>query len=186
MTIKTTTLRQRARETVARTDAETPIHVELAAAAALEGWTRDQVINTLISRIKRDRRYLAYHKACNRHTSYDDQVQLDMRVLALAATLLEDAARLPQPRAQSQAATQSTAAAPVVPAVPGLPPLPPTPASPVAPETAGRYRQNEKISTASARTRPGASSVAKRYQSELNAKSGRRHDAVNGMFGRTS
>ena len=39
---------------------------------------------------------VAYRKACNRRTSYDDQVRQDMRALALAATLLEEAARLPQ------------------------------------------------------------------------------------------
>ena len=89
MTNKTTTkpTRQRTQRTSAPADAETPIHVELAAEAVLEGWTREQVIDTLISRIRRDRRYLAYRKACNRRTSYDDQVQQDMRALALAAVL---------------------------------------------------------------------------------------------------
>lgn len=72
-------------------DAEAPVHVELAAEAVLDGWTRDQVVDTLISRISRDRRYLAYRKACNRRTSYDDEVQQDMRALALAACWLQEA-----------------------------------------------------------------------------------------------
>jgi len=50
--------------------------------------TREQVIAGLISRIKRDQGYLAYRKACNRRTSYDDQVQQDMLALAFAAVLL--------------------------------------------------------------------------------------------------
>ena len=91
MTTKTTTkpTRQRNKRASAPVAAETPIHVELAAEAVLEGWTQEQVIDTLISRIRRDRRYLAYRKACNRHTSYDDQVQEDMRALALAACWLD-------------------------------------------------------------------------------------------------
>jgi hypothetical protein len=82
--------RQRTKGASAPADAETPIHVELAAEAILEGWTREQVIDTLVSRLRRDRRYLAYRKACNRRTSYDDQVQQDMRALALAACWLAE------------------------------------------------------------------------------------------------
>ena len=52
--------------------------------------TREQVIAGLISRIKRDQGYLAYRKACNRRTSYDDRVQQDMRALSLAACWLEE------------------------------------------------------------------------------------------------
>jgi hypothetical protein len=52
--------------------------------------TCEQVVAGLISRIKRDQGYLAYRKACNRRTSYDDQVQQDMLALALAAVLLEE------------------------------------------------------------------------------------------------
>lgn len=89
---KTTPTRQRPLQTGAQADAETPLHVDLAAEAVLEGWTREQVIDTLISRISRDRRYLAYRKACNRRTSYDDQVQQDMRALALAACWLAERA----------------------------------------------------------------------------------------------
>ena len=81
---RTKPTRQRNKGASVPADAETPLHVELAAEAVLEGWTREQVIDTLISRISRDRRYLAYRKACNRRTSYDDQVQQDMRALALA------------------------------------------------------------------------------------------------------
>jgi hypothetical protein len=56
----------------------------------LEGWTHEQVIDTLISRISRDRRYLAYRKACSRRTSYDEEVQQDMRALALAGCWLAE------------------------------------------------------------------------------------------------
>jgi hypothetical protein len=121
--------------------------------------TREEAVAGLISRIKRDQGYLAYRKACNRRMSYVDQVQLDMQALALAAPLLEKAARLPQSPTHSIAAAPAAPAAPVVPAIP---PMPPTPASPVDREAAGRSRQNEKISTARARTKPGTSSVAKR------------------------
>jgi hypothetical protein len=65
-------------------------HVELASEALLEGWTRQHVIAALISRIRRDEGYLACRRATGRHTSYDDQVQADMRALALAACWLED------------------------------------------------------------------------------------------------
>jgi hypothetical protein len=64
------------------------LHLDLAAEALLDGWTREQVIAALIGRIKRDQGYLAYRKACNRRTSYDSQVQQDMRALALAACWL--------------------------------------------------------------------------------------------------
>ncbi|HEV8192304.1 MAG TPA: hypothetical protein VGP82_12625, partial [Ktedonobacterales bacterium] len=72
---RTTSTRQRTQQTGAQAHAETLIHVELAAEAVLEGWTHERVIDRLIGRIRRDRRYLAYRKACNRRTSYDDQVQ---------------------------------------------------------------------------------------------------------------
>ena len=52
--------------------------------------TWEQAIAGLISRIKRDQGYLAYRKACNRRTSYDNQVQHDMLALALAVVLLEE------------------------------------------------------------------------------------------------
>lgn len=90
--------RQRTTRASAPADAETPIHVALAAEAVLEGWTHEQVVATLVSRISRDRRYLAYRKACNRRTSYDDEVQQDMRALALAACwLVERPKRHEQP-----------------------------------------------------------------------------------------
>lgn len=94
MTNKTTTKSTRHKDTRTSTpvDVETPVYVELAAEAVLDGWTREQVIATLISRISRDRRYLAYRKACNRRTSYDDEVQQDMRALALAACWLTESA----------------------------------------------------------------------------------------------
>ncbi len=65
-----------------------PTYIQLAGDALLAGMTREQAIAGLISRIKRDQGYLAYRKACNRRTSYDDQVQQDMQALALAAVLL--------------------------------------------------------------------------------------------------
>jgi hypothetical protein len=83
------------RETMSRTkdmpaDDETPLHVALASAALLEGWTRQQVIAALVGRIRRDEGYLAYPRATGRRTSYDDQVKADMRALALAACWLAD------------------------------------------------------------------------------------------------
>ena len=63
-------------------------HVELAADALLAGMTREQVIAQLLSRIRRDESYLAYRKACHRHTRYDDEMTADLRALALAAVLL--------------------------------------------------------------------------------------------------
>src|SRR5215469_2896942 len=102
MTTKTTTkpTRQRNTRKSAPVDTETPVHVELAAEAVLEGWTRHQVLDMLVSRIRRDRRYLAYRKACNRRTNYDDQVQQDMRALALATCWLTElpASEAPQQR----------------------------------------------------------------------------------------
>jgi hypothetical protein len=71
-------------------EVRTSPHLDLAAEALLDGWTREQVIAALIGRVKRDQGYLAYRKACNRRTSYDSQVQQDMRALALAAVLLEE------------------------------------------------------------------------------------------------
>ena len=79
--IKQTTGR-RNRQTHTPADTETPLHVALAAEAVLDGWTRNRVIGTLIGRISRDRRYLAYRKAGHRRTSYDDQVGHDMRACA--------------------------------------------------------------------------------------------------------
>ena len=109
MTTKTTAKPARAHNTRTSTpvEAETSIHLELAAEAVLDGWTREQVIDTLISRISRDRRYLAYRKACNRRTSYDDDVQRDMRALALAACRLEE--RVPAARASRASASHAPA-----------------------------------------------------------------------------
>jgi hypothetical protein len=68
-----------------------PTYIQLAGDALLAGMTLEQAVAGLISRIKRDQGYLAYRKACNRRTSYDDQVQQDMRVLG-ARGLLADRA----------------------------------------------------------------------------------------------
>ena len=65
-------------------------YVALASAALLEEWTRQQVIAALVSRIRRDEGYLAYRRATGRRASYDEQVQADMRALALAACWRED------------------------------------------------------------------------------------------------
>ncbi len=73
----------------AMTETRPAPHLDLAAEALLDGWTREQVIAALIGRIKRDQGYLAYRKACNRRTSYDSQVLHDMSALALAACWLE-------------------------------------------------------------------------------------------------
>ena len=66
-----------------------PLHGALAVPALLEGWTRERVIEALIGRVRRDEGYLAYRRACGRRASYDEQVQADMRALALAACWLE-------------------------------------------------------------------------------------------------
>ena len=71
-------------------DDGTPPHVALANEALLEGWTRQQVIAALVSRIGRDEGYLAYRRAMGRRTRYDDQVKADMRALALAACWLSE------------------------------------------------------------------------------------------------
>jgi hypothetical protein len=63
---------------------------ELAADGLLQGLTRSQVIAALCGRICRDEHYLAYRKACHRRTSYDTQVEADLRVLALAVCWLEE------------------------------------------------------------------------------------------------
>src|SRR5689334_5487849 len=111
MTNKNTTkqAQQRPNRTSAPADAETPLHVELAAEAMLEGWTRAQVLDTLISRIRRDRRYLAYRKAGNRRTSYDDDVQQDMRAFALAVCWLTES---PASKVTQQHSTLATAQTP--------------------------------------------------------------------------
>jgi hypothetical protein len=83
--------RTRRHTTKPRTEGDTPpTYTQLAGDALLGGMTCEQVVAGLISRIKRDQGYLAYRKACNRRTSYDDQVQQDMLALALAAVLLEE------------------------------------------------------------------------------------------------
>jgi len=65
-------------------------YLDLAGEALLAGMTREEVIAQLVSRIRRDEGYLAYRKACNRRTRYDQQVLADMRALALAAVLLQE------------------------------------------------------------------------------------------------
>lgn len=67
-----------------------PRHIVLAREAVLASMSREQVIEAIIKRIRRDEGYLAYRKASGRRTSYDDLVQADMRALALAAALLVD------------------------------------------------------------------------------------------------
>jgi hypothetical protein len=70
------------------TEPRTIPYLDLAAEAVIDAWTREQVVAALISRVKRDQGYLAYRKACNRRTSYDIQVQQDIRALSLAAVWL--------------------------------------------------------------------------------------------------
>ncbi len=74
----------------ATTEGRTIPHLDLASEAVIDGWTREQVIAALIGRVKRDQGYLAYRKACNRRTSYDSQVQQDIRALSLAAVWLAE------------------------------------------------------------------------------------------------
>jgi hypothetical protein len=62
--------------------------LELAADALLAGLTREGVIAALIGRITRDEQYLAYRRACRRRTRYDNQVEADLRALALAVCWL--------------------------------------------------------------------------------------------------
>ena len=62
--------------------------LDLAGQALLAGMTREQVVAQLISRIRRDVRYLAYRRASGRRTRYDDQVRSDLRTLALAVCWL--------------------------------------------------------------------------------------------------
>lgn len=64
-------------------------HLDLAADALADGWTREQVIRALIVRVHRDTSYLAYRKASNRRTGYDAQIQQDRLALSLAALWLE-------------------------------------------------------------------------------------------------
>jgi hypothetical protein len=87
----TSTIRNTAPTTTTVEEGPPSLHLDLTAEALSDGWTRAQVIAALIGRIKRDQGYLAYRKACNRRTSYDGQVQQDMRALALAACWLEEA-----------------------------------------------------------------------------------------------
>jgi hypothetical protein len=70
-----------------------PRYLTLAREAMLNGLTRDQVITALQSRIRRDEGYLSYRRATGRHTNYDDQVQGDLRAMALAICYLEEAPR---------------------------------------------------------------------------------------------
>ncbi len=70
-------------------DEETPLHIALATEAVLDGWTRVQVATARTNRIQRDQGYPADRKTRWRKTNYDDQVQQEMRVLALAALWLE-------------------------------------------------------------------------------------------------
>ncbi len=69
-----------------------PRYLALAREAVFLGLTRERVITVLQSRIRRDEAYLAYRKAARRHTSYDDQVEADLRAMALAICYLEEPA----------------------------------------------------------------------------------------------
>jgi hypothetical protein len=70
-----------------------PRYLALAREAAFSGLTRERVITALLGRIRRDEGYLAYRKTAKKHTSYDDQVEADLRALALAICYLEEPAR---------------------------------------------------------------------------------------------
>jgi hypothetical protein len=78
-----------------------PRYLVMAREAALSGLTRERVITALQSRIRRDEGYLAYHKAAKRHTSYDEQVEADLRAIALAICYLYEPTH---PAAQTVAA----------------------------------------------------------------------------------
>jgi hypothetical protein len=62
--------------------------LDLAGEAVLAGMTHKLVVAQLISRIRRDERYLAYRRASGRRTRYDDQVRSDLRTRALAVCWL--------------------------------------------------------------------------------------------------
>ena len=51
--------------------------------------SREQVIEAIIKRIRRDEAHLAYRSASGRRTSYDDLVTADLRALALARCWLQ-------------------------------------------------------------------------------------------------
>ncbi len=75
------------------TDSDTasePRHIALAREAVLAGMSREQVIEAIIKRIRRDEGYLAYRKASGRRTSYDELVTSDLQTLALAACWLDE------------------------------------------------------------------------------------------------
>src|SRR5262249_28088140 len=69
--------------------------LDRAGEALLAGMTHEQVIAQLVSRIRRDAGYLAYRKACNRHTHDDEQVLVDLRALPLAISWLQEAREPP-------------------------------------------------------------------------------------------
>lgn len=69
-----------------------PRYLALAREAILSGLTQKHVISGLHRRIRRDERYLAYRKTTNRQSSYDEQLEADLRVLALAICYLEEPA----------------------------------------------------------------------------------------------
>lgn len=66
------------------------LHLDLAADALLNGWTRARVIAALVARVQHDTRYLAYRQANQRQTTYDAQVTQDLRALSLAAVWLQE------------------------------------------------------------------------------------------------
>lgn len=68
-----------------------PAYVDVARAAVREGWTRAQVIEVLLSRMRRDKHYLAYRAATGKHTVYDEETAGDQRALALAVCWLDEA-----------------------------------------------------------------------------------------------
>jgi hypothetical protein len=76
---------------------EEPRYLALAQEGALSGLTQQRVITALHNRIWRDEGYLSYRKAAKKHTSYDDQVEADLRAIALAICYLEEPAH-PAPR----------------------------------------------------------------------------------------
>ena len=75
------------------TVAEVQRQLDLAGEALLAGLSREHVVMALIGRIARDEHSLAYRRACHLHTTYDTQVEADLRAIALAACWLQDGPR---------------------------------------------------------------------------------------------
>lgn len=89
-----------------------PRLIVLVREAVLAGMSREQVIEAIIKRIRRDEGYLAYRRASGRRTSYNELVTADLQELSLAAVLLQGMDAHPHSRRayQSESGTVRTRA----------------------------------------------------------------------------